>query len=313
MSEFSLIYQHFQNATTKHDSTILGIGDDCAISSVPPNSELVSCVDTLVAGRHFPVGTSAYAIGFKAVAVNLSDLASMGATPYAILLGVSLPKELANDTFLAEFMRGVGDICHQFGVELIGGDTTGAPVLTLSVTALGFVPKGLAIKRDGAKVGDVLCVGGQIGLASAALQEILQGKKSPLQSALDLPQPQMALGQALCGYASAMIDISDGLGQDLGHILTASGVGAVIELDKIPTHDELNQLPFEQKYQHIINGGDDYQLLFTISPNKLADFQKNYPNISVYPIGKIMKKAGVQFLQNAQAIDFKITGYQHFL
>lgn len=313
MSEFSLIYQYFQHATAKHNNTILGIGDDCAISSIPPNSQLVSCVDTLVAGRHFPFGTSAYAIGFKAVAVNLSDLSAMGATPYAILLGVSLPKELADDTFLAQLMRGVGDICRQFGVELIGGDTTGSPVLTLSVTALGFVPKGLAVRRDGAKAGDVVCVGGQIGLASVALQEILQGKKSPLQSALDLPQPQVALGQALCGFASAMIDISDGLGQDLGHILTASDVGAVIELDKIPTHDKLNKLPTAQKYQHIINGGDDYQLLFTISPDKLADFQKKYPNMSVYPIGKIVKQTGVQFLENGQAIDFKIKGYQHFL
>lgn len=312
MSEFSLIYQHFQHATKKHTNTTLGIGDDCAVSSVPANSELVSCVDTLVMGRHFPIGTSAYAIGFKAVAVNLSDLASMGATPYAILLGISLPSELANDDFLAELVRGVGDVCGQFGVELIGGDTTGSSVLTLSVTALGFVPKGQAIKRAGANIDDVVCVSGDIGLASVALQAVLQGKNTPLQPALDLPQSQVALGQALRGFASSMIDISDGLGQDLGHILTASKVGAVIELDKIPTHDELNQLPFEQKYQHIINGGDDYQLLFTISLDNLAHFQNKHPNLPIYPIGQIVAGNTLTLCYQGGQVMMSIQGWQHF-
>lgn len=312
MSEFSLIHTHFKHATAKHDSTILGISDDCAISHVPMGSELVSCMDTLVAGRHFVQEADPYAIGFKSVAVNLSDLAAMGATPYAILLGLSLPDSLANDGFLTRFAHGLGEICTRFGVELIGGDTTQSQTLTISITALGFVPQGAAIQRCGAKVGDVVCVSDQIGSASFALSQLLRGETSSLQAYLDLPQPQLVLGQALRGFASAMIDISDGLGQDLSHILNASGVGADIELDNIPCHELLDALPDAQKWQHIINGGDDYQLCFSISPDKFADFQKKYPHLPIYPIGKISKKAGLRFLENGQPIDFNIKGWEHF-
>ena len=254
MSEFSLIYQHFQHCTGNNPLTQVGIGDDCAISSMPSDCELVSCIDTLVAGRHFPLSTSAYAIGYKSVAVNLSDLAAMGATPYAILLGISLPAKLAQDDWLKPFTQGIADICNRFDVELIGGDTTQSNTLTISVTALGFVPTGQAITRGGAKVGDIICVSGEIGSASFAIQQILNAEKSEqhnialqsialqpiaLQPALDLPVPQVELGQKLRGFAHSMIDISDGLGQDLGHILTASQVGAVVDLVSIPTHPRL--------------------------------------------------------------------------
>lgn len=321
MSEFSLIYTHFQHATAKHKNTVLGIGDDCAVSSISPDCELVSCVDTLVAGRHFVFETCPHAIGYKSVAVNLSDLASMGATPYAILLGLSLPSH--DNDWLKAFARGIADICHQFNVELIGGDTTKSDILTISITALGFVKKGQAIRRDNAKIGDVICVSGHIGTASLALSYILgeNGRckhsnsindlSNNLTTALQYPSPQIKLGQQLINYANSMIDISDGLGQDLGHILKNSGVGAKLYLENIPCADELNALPFNKKYQHIINGGDDYQLCFTMSQENFDKFTALYPN-RIYPIGEIVANQGVELFFDNQKVDFKIQGWEHF-
>ncbi|OBX55698.1 thiamine-phosphate kinase [Moraxella osloensis] len=324
----------------------MGIGDDCAISSIPSDCELVSCIDTLVAGRHFPLSTSAYAIGYKSVAVNLSDLAAMGATPYAILLGISLPAKLAQDDWLKPFTQGIADICNRFDVELIGGDTTQSNTLTISVTALGFVPTGQAITRRGAKVGDIICVSGEIGSASFALQQILNAEKSEqhnialqsialqsialqsialqsialqsialqpiaLQPALDLPVPQVELGQKLRGFVHSMIDISDGLGQDLGHILTASQVGAVVDLASIPTHPRLQALPNTEKWQHQLNGGDDYQLCFTMSEQSFVKFNQQFSD-KIFAIGKIVTENGLTLTYNNQPIEFSITGYQHF-
>lgn len=325
MSEFSLIYRHFQNATACHKNTVLGIGDDCAISQVPSDCQLISCVDMSVAGRHFVHQTPPHAIGYKSVAVNLSDLASMGATPYAILLGLSLPMHFANDTFLTPFTQGIADICQQYSVALIGGDTTKSDILTISITALGFAKQGQAIRRDTANIGDVICVSGDIGTASYALHQILDDLNGdgnacpnalanlpiPLKTALHYPTPRVDLGQKLLGYANSMIDISDGLGQDLGHILTASGVGAKLDLDKIPCNALLNTLPFHQKYHHILNGGDDYELCFTISQDKFDEFKTLYPN-AIYPIGQIVQKNGVDFYLNNKQVDFAIKGWEHF-
>ncbi|MFC0820956.1 thiamine-phosphate kinase [Moraxella marmotae] len=312
MSEFALIQQHFANATLSHPDTVLGIGDDCAVSQPPAGCQLVSCMDTLVAGRHFLVDTPAYAIAYKAVAVNLSDLAAMGATPYAILLGLNLPKSLANDAWLGEFCRGLAAICQPFGVELIGGDTTGSEILTISITALGFIEQNQAITRHGAKVGDLVCVSGEIGSASFALSQAFLGVVSPLKHTLDLPMPQVHLGRQLVGYASAMIDISDGLAQDLGHILSASGVGAVLDLDKLPTHPILQKLPDTKRWQHQLNGGDDYQLCLTISPQNLQKFQQNHSDSIIYPIGHITKEPTLMLTAQNRPIDFDIGGWQHF-
>ncbi|WP_394262030.1 thiamine-phosphate kinase [Moraxella boevrei] len=325
MSEFSLIYRHFQNVTACHKNTVLGIGDDCAISQLPPNCQLVSCVDVSVAGQHFVHQTPPHAIGYKSVAVNLSDLASMGATPYAILLGLSLPTHLANDKFIGKFAKGVADICKQFNVELIGGDTTKSDILTISITALGFIKQGQAVYRSGAKVGDVICVSGNIGSASYALHHILDDLNgdgnarlnaltnlpTPLKTALQYPIPKVRLGQQLIGYANAMIDISDGLGQDLGHILKASGVGARLDLDKIPCSTLLDTLPFAQKYRHIINGGDDYELCFTLSKDNFDKFNHRYPNLS-YPIGEIIEQQGLELFFQNQKLEFEIKGWEHF-
>lgn len=312
MSEFCLIAQHFAAATAAHCDTVVGIGDDAAISQPPVGCQLVSCLDTLVAGRHFPLSTPAFAIGWKSVAVNLSDLAAMGATPYAILLGISLPS--ADEVWLGEFSRGLGAVCQRFGVQLIGGDTTKSDTLTISVTALGWVPNGQAICRRGAQVGDVVCVSGEIGSASYALQQVLCGRPSDLQEALDLPVPRVALGQALRGFASSMIDVSDGLAQDLGHILAASDIGAVINLAKIPTHPLLQTLPNLEKWQYQLNGGDDYQLCFTIACDKLAEFEQMHSELSqhIHPIGEIIAGSAMQLFDGQTRVNLTTQGYQHF-
>ena len=313
MAEFSIIRQYFQSLTsqslTSPHAQDVGIGDDCAVSTVPQEMQLVSCVDTLVAGRHFPLDTSAHAIGWKSVAVNLSDLAAMGAEAHSILLALSLPK--IEDAWLAEFSRGVADCCKIYNVQLIGGDTTQSPSLTISITALGWIKTGQAILRSGAKVGDLIVVSGEIGSAAYALRH----PSSALQATLDYPQPQLALGHSLVGFASSMIDISDGLAQDLGHILSASQLGAVIRLDQMPIADELAQLTVEQRFNDVLAGGDDYQLCFTISPDHFQRWQAQYAQSGVTPvtvIGQIQQEMACHYLYQNQKFTPKKSGYQHF-
>lgn len=309
MSEFSIIEHYFKTITSSHLSTVYGIGDDCAISDIPAQQQLVSCVDTLVAGRHFPMDTSAHAIAWRSVAVNLSDLAAMGAKPYAILLALSLPH--VDESWLAEFSRGLSDICQQYHLDLIGGDTTQSPTLTISVTALGFVPRGNFITRRGAMVDDLICVSGHIGDASLALADVLQNKSSPLQMALDYPQPQTGLGQNLIHFASSMIDISDGLAQDLGHILAQSHVGARIDIENIPCSSYLQQLPLTQRIKHQLTGGDDYQLCFTIRPDLYQQFCQQY-HLTPAIIGKITAEPNLQIYYQDQLQQINTKGYQHF-
>lgn len=308
MGEFDLIRRHFAQVARRlqPDQPVeMGIGDDAAVFNVPAGHQLVCCVDTLVAGRHFPLDTPAHAIGWKSVAVNLSDLAAMGARPHSILLALSLPS--ADDDWLCQFSQGLFECCQRYGVQLIGGDTTASPTLTITVTALGWIPSDQAILRQAAQVGDLICVTGEMGNAAYALQH----PGSALQATLDYPHPQVSLGQQLRDYASSMIDISDGLGQDLGHILSASNVGAVIDLAKIPTHPLLQALPNPGKWHYQLNGGDDYQLCFTLSPDKFNTFMQRYaPPVSV--IGEIVDGQDLILLDRDQSVPFNIQGWQHF-
>ncbi len=242
MAEFSIIDQYFNRQS--HPDVALGIGDDSALITPPPNQQLVICADTLVAGRHFPLETSPHAIGWKSVAVNLSDIAAMGAKPHSILLAISLPQ--VDHEWLEGFSQGIYDCCNQFGVALIGGDTTQGPHLTITVTAMGWIETGKAVLRSGAKVGDYVCVSGQIGDAAYGLQHLGHS----LQQRLDYPTPRCKLGEELKGLASSMIDVSDGLAQDLGHILKASKVGARLILEKLPVDPVLQQLEERQRWQY---------------------------------------------------------------
>ncbi|MFT4020407.1 MAG: thiamine-phosphate kinase [Acinetobacter sp.] len=305
MAEFSIIDRYFKSAWHS-DDVILGIGDDSALISPPAQQQLVICADTLVAGRHFPLETSAHAIGWKSVAVNLSDLAAMGATPHSILLAITLPE--INETWLKGFSQGLFDCCAPYHVQLIGGDTTQGPHLTISVTALGWVPQGKAISRAGAQVGDYIVVSGQVGDAAFALHHL----GHPLQKRLDYPTPRCELGQHLRGLASSMIDISDGLAQDLGHILQASDVGAVLHLEKLPIDAVLTALPQEQQWQYALAGGDDYELCFTISPQNYAELCLKQASDRFTIIGEIHALPGLEMYYHGMIQNLNLNGYQHF-
>lgn len=304
MAEFSLIQTYFNR--DHHSQVDLGIGDDSALVSPPLGQQLVICADTLVAGRHFPLSTSAHAIGWKSVAVNLSDIAAMGAKPHSILLALTLPQ--VDHEWLQAFSQGLFDCCQQFGVSLIGGDTTQGPHLTISITALGWVEAGQAITRSGAQAGDYICVSGQVGDAAYGLQH----PGHPLQKRLDYPTPRCELGQQLKGMASAMIDISDGLAQDLGHILQASHVGARIELECLPLDPVLQQLSLNEKFQYALAGGDDYELCFTLSPTAYEKLLQQQSHVKISKIGHITERLGLTFEKDGIDHPFQFHGYQHF-
>ena len=304
MAEFSIIDTYFNRKNA--NSVDLGVGDDSALLTPPPQQQLVICADTLVAGRHFPMDTNPHAIGWKSVAVNLSDIAAMGATPHSILLALSLPQ--IDHDWLKAFSQGLYDCCDQFGVSLIGGDTTQSPHLTLSVTALGWVDIGQAVPRSGAKPGDLVCVSGTVGDAAFALQHL----GHPLQKRLDYPTPRCQLGAALKGLAHSMIDISDGLAQDLGHILKASQVGAKLQLENLPISPTLQTLDDAQKWQYALAGGDDYELCFTISPQNYQKLLQKQLDVPISIIGKIQPQHGLTFEKNDVDHLLQFNGYQHF-
>ncbi len=304
MAEFSIIDRYFKR--TSNTDVSLGIGDDSAVVTPPLTQQLVICTDTLVAGRHFPLDTSAHAIGWKSVAVNLSDLAAMGAKPHSILLALSLPT--VDHDWLAGFSQGLFACCDQFGVALIGGDTTQSTQLTITVTALGWIEQGQAITRASAQVGDHICVSGQVGDAAFGLQHL----GHPLQQRLDYPTPRCQLGQQLKGLASSMIDVSDGLAQDLGHILKASNVGAKLSLDQLPIDTSLKELDLRQAWQYALAGGDDYELCFTISPQNFEKLSRQQLDVPLTIIGKITQQSGLLFEYMGENCPLQIHGYQHF-
>lgn len=304
MAEFSIIDQYFTRPLKHKDD--VGVGDDSAVLSFSTQKQLVICTDTLVEGRHFPVHTAAHAVGWKSVAVNLSDLAAMGANPRNILLALSLPE--VNHNWLAGFSQGLFECCDRHDVELIGGDTTQGSQLTITVTALGEIETGQAVYRSGAKVGDYVVVSGQIGDAAYALQH----PDSALQARLDYPTPRCLLGQTLKKLASSMIDISDGLAQDLGHILKASNVGAQLFLDQLPLDPTLHQLPDQKKWQFALAGGDDYELCFTISPQNFEILKTKQLDVPITKIGIITATSDLQFEYQNQVQSISVQGYQHF-
>jgi len=272
MNEFALIERYFKRAPRNADVRI-GIGDDGAVIAPAPGLEYVMTVDMLVEGRHFRAGADPRGIGHKTLAVNLSDLAAMGALPRFVLLAGALPE--SDPDWVAAFMEGFDALAREYDVELIGGDTTRGP-RTLCVTAIGELPGGTAITRSGASPGDVVYVSGRLGDAALALAardgrvDIEQSSLGTLERRLDEPQPRVALGVALRGVASAALDVSDGLTGDLSHVLAASRVGASLDLRALPMSDELRQMLEGGKRELalgcVLAGGDDYEICFTASP-----------------------------------------------
>ena len=317
MGEFELIRRYFAAAPCAQGGAgvVLGIGDDCALLALPAGEQLVVSTDTLVAGVHFPDACDAFLLGQRALAVSASDLAAMGATPLAFTLALTLPS--ASETWLAEFARGLQQMAENCSLALVGGDTTRGP-LSLTLTVFGRVPAGQALLRSGAQVDDLLCVGGELGDAAGALPLVLAQRDAtpdvaePLLARYWSPQPQLALGQALRGRATAALDISDGLLADCGHIANASQVALHIELARVPLSAALRAFAGEQQARLCaLGGGDDYRLAFTLPPALLADLQADWPEIRV--IGRVQAGTGVELLDAAgQPIEPPRGGYQHF-
>lgn len=315
-SEFSLIARHFTRATAH---TVLGVGDDCAIVAPREGHELLVSSDMLVAGTHFLPGTDPQRLGWKTAAVNISDLAAMGAQPRWITLALSL--SAADEAWIAALAEGFAECCARFGVDWIGGDTTRGP-LNLCATVFGEAPAGQAIRRSGASVGDDIWVSGWPGLAALGLRHLIDGLplhgdwRETCVEALERPLPRVALGQALRGLASAMLDVSDGLAGDLAHILERSHCGAELEDAALPLGPALaasNDAKLAR--QCVLGGGDDYELLFTAPPAQreaIAVLAAEL-DLPLSRIGRCVAEPGLKLKhRDGSVAALAITGFDHF-
>ena len=315
-SEFNLIQQFFTRPAKR---TVLGVGDDAALIRIAPENELAISTDMLLAERHFFSGDDPESLGHKALAVNLSDLAAMGATPRWVLLSLALPD--ANENWLTRFCAGWFALAEQHGVSLIGGDTTRG-ALTFSVTAMGEVARGKALRRSGAQVGDEIWVSGTLGDAALALAylqrriQITPHAAAAVLPHLHRPTPRVKLGQKLLELANSAIDISDGLLADLGHILQASNVGAEIHLEAIPLSEALRTYWQEDvARQAALAGGDDYELCFTAKPKQHAALEQlgKRLKLPLSCIGQITRKPGLVVRDaDHQIVNIEGTGFDHF-
>lgn len=317
MNEFDLIRQYF---TRPAPSAVLGVGDDAAILRPTPGQDLHVSVDMLVEGRHFFADVSPQALGHKTLAVNLSDMAAMGAKPRWAFLSLALPQ--LDEAWARDFSRGLFALAGQYGVDLAGGDTTRGP-LTLSITIMGETPQGQALRRDAAQVGDDVWVSGELGLGAIAVAVrngqladagLSEDVLAACQCKLDFPVPRLELGQALLGVAHAAADVSDGLLADLGHILTASGVAAEIRADSLPSLPPL-EAQRERWLDYLAAGGDDYELCFTApqAAREAVEAAGKAAGCRVTRIGHIVAGSGVRLLDGQGAVmTLKRAGYDHF-
>lgn len=307
-SEFALIKRFFTRQPIKNPSTRLGVGDDCALMAVPDGYELAITTDTMVENVHFFAGTDPEQLGHKLLAVNLSDLASMGARPVSVTLALTLPG--VDDDWLAAFAKGFLALAERYSVDLIGGDTTSGP-LTMTVQAMGLVPRGQALLRSTARPGDFIYMTGCLGDAGLGLK-IKQGYNCANPGAalkrFNTPDPACEAGQALIGTANACIDLSDGLAGDLGHILAQSKVGACLDWDDLPlSADVLRYIKETGDWRMPLCAGDDYELCFTVSPEKAGQLSMDCSKIGVIesqPGLRLNKSGGIQSLQ--------VKGFEHF-
>jgi thiamine-monophosphate kinase len=317
MGEFELIRNYFAAAPCAQpgEGVALGIGDDCALLSVAPGEQLAISTDTLVAGVHFPDVCDPFLLGQRALGVSASDLAAMGAKPLAFTLALTLPAVSAD--WLEAFARGLNEMAQRCSMRLIGGDTTRGP-LSLTVTVFGSVPAGQALTRGGARPGDLLCVGGPLGDGAGALPLVLNQRSTEASTTQALlarywsPQPQLGLGQALRGKATAALDISDGLLADCGHIALASGVRLQVERERLPMSDALlSFFGLEDARQAALAGGDDYVRAFTLPPSELDSLVSAGWPVSV--VGHVVEGQGVALIdEQGQDITPLTRGYQHF-
>jgi thiamine-monophosphate kinase len=308
LSEFALIQRFFTRQNIKNPSTHLGIGDDCALLVIPDGYELAITTDTMVENVHFFKDIDPQQLGHKLLAVNLSDLASMGARPLSVTLAITVP--CVNEAWLNAFATGFLTLAERYNVDLIGGDTT-AGALTLTVQALGLVPRGLALTRSAAKIGDFIYLSGNIGDAGLGLK-ITQGyhcaESDNALKQFNQPEPACDMGQLLIGVANACIDISDGLSSDLGHILQQSQVGASLNWEDLPLSTAvLTYINDTGDWLLPLVAGDDYQLCFTVSPEKAA-----LVPAGCQKIGIIEAQHGLRLNKSGILQSLEVKGYEHF-
>jgi len=324
VAEFDLIELIRACCAVTREDVRLGIGDDAALLAVPAGQVVAVSTDTLVSGIHFPKDTSPHDVGWKSLAVNLSDLAAMGATPAWATLALTLPQ--ADRGWVGAFIDGFAALAREFKLALVGGDTTQGP-LTITVTVHGFVPENLALRRHGAHVGDAVFVTGTLGDAAAGLRMLRDpalaagnpataAMRAALIDRLDRPMPRIAQGLLLRGRARSCIDVSDGLAADLGHICQASGVGAEIDLAKLPASPALFSLFSDSERVPLqLAGGDDYELCFTaeeaVADDLLGDLARS--GCVATRIGRIVAEAGVRVLDaSGHPVELPRAGWQHF-
>jgi thiamine-monophosphate kinase len=315
MGEFELIARYFQRPVQRAD---LGVGDDCALLRPAAGMQLALSSDMLVEGRHFLSTVAPERLGHKALAVNLSDLAAVGARPLAFTLSLALPR--ADERFLAPFAQGLLALADAQGIELVGGDTTAGP-LTICITVLGEVPTGRALLRRGAQPGDDVWVSGLLGDARLAL-EVFRGAVAlpgeqfeAVRRAMETPTPRNALGIALRGVARSAIDISDGLAGDLGHVLTASGVAACLDVDALPRSPVLAAQPVALQHECLLAGGDDYELAFTAPPaaRQAVMAAGQAAGVAVTRCGSVEAGRGLRLVDGrGQPVAARFRGFDHF-
>jgi thiamine-monophosphate kinase len=318
-SEFQLIERYFAGRGALREDVVLGVGDDAALLRVPQGMDLAVAVDTMVEGVHFSPEADPESLGHKILAVNLSDLAAMGAEPAWATLALTLPK--VDEAWLERFGRGLHTLAQRCRVALVGGDTTRGP-LALTVQVHGFVPTGQAIRRGGARPGDLVYVTGCLGDAGLALLVLQEEVRLPgrdrtsVLERLDRPQPRLAQGLALRGLASAAIDVSDGLAADLGHILEASGVGATVQVQRLPVSAALKSV-FDAAggWALPLSAGDDYELCFSVPERRQAELEKAFRDLDVGCtwIGWVERDRGLRcVLDDGSMVVPAAPGYDHF-
>lgn len=320
MGEFELIQTYFAQRALRRPEVVLGIGDDCALLAPRAGNEWAVTTDLLVEGIHFLPDVDPFALGHKALAVNLSDLAACGAEPVCFFLSISLPR--ADPAWLASFSCGLLALAEHYRCALAGGDTTRSLAgITIGITAMGQVATGAAVRRSGAQVGDDLWVSGSLGAATLGLAlrrgqiELGPDDASAAIARLERPTPRVQLGRRLMGLATGAIDVSDGLIGDLGHVLASSSVGALVRWEAIPLGPGLEKLDEPTQQRFALVGGDDYELLFSAPPSRRSAVEgvASAADVPVTRIGEIVAAPGLRLIdRHGQAMDSPGRAFDHF-
>jgi thiamine-monophosphate kinase len=318
LTEFEIIERFFSRGLRRDDVRV-GIGDDAAVATVPPGHELVIATDTIVDSIHFPTGTPAIDVGYRALAVNLSDLAAMGAAPAWASLALTMPS--VDEAWLQGFVDGFAGLAEEYRVQLIGGDTTRGP-LSVTVTVHGFVEAGTAVLRSGARPDDLIVVSGTLGDAAAGLRVVTGAGEFPAPAAAELrrrflrPSPRVAYGRQLRTRGHAAIDISDGFAADLGHILDRSGVGAVVHVGQLPLSPALvDAVGHQAAVDFALHGGDDYELCAAVPVEAWQGLQAwaAEHDLRLTVVGRILPTATLQLVAaDGTAVNHHSSGYRHF-